>query len=299
MVVRLSRGQGCFSVVLREPVWLEPALFAPDFARILRIPRSDSVRICRLQRGILFEGAQQTQALTITELLASHGITAVAVPDEELPLLPKPLRAAVAAIEDDGLATPSIVGAGMPQLWRWEDLALLCAGILVGKEAQAAALLDTIGEAALAEHEDRRSVAARSLERARQRVFPLRDEIARPEPQVADALKAALAGTSLPDQPVPGFGMVSTVMDLVFTRPLERIRIDNTSRLLGMSRSSSRARDLHLATAAMARVATRAKLPGAAIALAHGADAGDYVFEDMPQFEAHCRWAYFWRLRQS
>lgn len=299
MAVRLSREPGRFCVVLEKPVWLEPALFAAPLAGALGIGRSDSVRICRLQRGILFEGATEQQARDVVDMLAAAGIAASAEADTALPLLPKPVHVSVASIEDDGLATPSLVGAGLPKVWAWPDLALLCGGILIGPEAHTSSLVDTIGDEVLAEAEDRRSLAARTLEKARLRVFPLRAEVERPEPQMGDTLHAALSGKGSENAAVEGFGAVSTVIDLLFTRPLERLRVAGSSRLTSIRRSSSRARDTHVAVAEIARHATQATLPGAALALADGADSGDYVFEDVQQFESHCRWAYFWRLRRE
>jgi hypothetical protein len=115
---------------------------------------------------------------------------------------------------------------------------------------------------------------------------------------VVTTLQAAISGKGGEGEAVEGFGSVSTVIDVLFTRPLERLRFTGTSRITSIRRSSSHARDLHVAIAELARGATQATLPGATLALAHGADSGDYVFEDIQQFEAHCRWAYLWRLRR-
>lgn len=300
MAVILSREAGRFSVVLLESLWLDPARYADDLARALGVQRADAVRMCRLQRGILLQGATQAQADAAVALLAGHGVSAVSIADDAVPIIPKPVHVAVVSLDREGLSTPSLTGAGLPKNWPWADLALVCGGVLVGADAQAASLVEKVDESALAEAEDRRSLAAKALEKARDRVFPLRAEIGRPEPDVAGALAAALTRKSVRTSPeVEGFGRISTVIDLVFTRPYERLRITSASRVLGIDRSASPARDLHVAVALLAGLAAEATLPGAALALAHGADSGEYVFEDMQQFDAHCRWAYLMRLRRA
>ncbi len=300
MSVILSREPGRFSVVLLESLWLDPGRYADDLARGLGVQRTDAVRMCRLQRGVLFQGATQAQADAAAGMLRQAGIPAVALADDAVPIIPKPVQVSVVSLERDGLSTPSLTGAGLPKTWAWDDLALVCGGVLVGQDAQAASLVDKVDEHALAEAEDRRSLAAKALEKARDRVFPLRAEIDRPEPDVAGALAAALTRKSVRTSPeVDGFGRISTVIDLVFTKPYERLRITSASRVLGVDRSASPARDLHMAVALLAKLATGATLPGAALALAHGAESGEYVFEDMQQFDAHCRWAYLMRLRRA
>ncbi|MCC7509467.1 MAG: hypothetical protein IT464_08840 [Planctomycetes bacterium] len=300
MAVILSRDAGRFSVVLLESLWLDPGRFADDLARALGVQRADAVRMCRLQRGILLQGATQPQADAAIELLKAHDVSAVSIADDAVPIIPKPVQVSVVSLDRDGLSTPSLTGAGLPKTWAWDDLALVCGGVLVGADAQAASLVEKVDESALSEAEDRRSLAARALERARDRVFPLRFELERPEPDVAGALAAALSRKTIRTAPeVDGFGRISTVIDLVFTKPYERLRITSASRVLGIDRSASPARDLHLAVALLAKLAAGATLPGAALALAHGADSGEYVFEDMQQFDAHCRWAYLMRLRRA
>jgi hypothetical protein len=298
MAVRLSREPGRYSVVLRKPVWVDPALFGGSIAKALSVPRSDAVRMCRLQRGILFEGALQEQAEAVASMLTAEGIESVAVADDGLPLMPKPVHVSLISVDEDGLATPTVVGAGMPKLWRWENLALACGGILIGPDAQSASLVDKVEQDALEEAEDRRSLAGRALEKARDRVFPLREEIDRPEAEVGDAVQAALAGRSGAGRDVAGFGRIDTVADLVFTKPYERLRITGASRATNLPRSTTRARDLHVMAAEFTKRAPGATVPGAMLALAHGTDSGEYVFEDLSQFDAHCRWAYYWRLRR-
>jgi hypothetical protein len=298
MAVRISREPGRFSVVLAKVGWLDPLQFAPGIASALGVPRPDATRICRLQRGILFEGALHEQANAVADMLNTQGVAATVAPDAELPLIPKPVQVSIASLDEQGFATPSMSGAGMPRLWPWEDLALVCGGILIGPEAQAAALVDKVDQQVLEEADDRRSFAARALEKAKTRVFPLRQEIERPEKEVADALQSALAGKGSEPE-VQGFGRVSTVLDLVFTRPYERLRLAGSSRVTSLRRSSSSARDLHAAVVEIVRRATSATVPGATLALVHGADSGDYVFEDLNQFDSHCRWAYYWRLQRQ
>ncbi|MBX3460414.1 MAG: hypothetical protein KF696_10710 [Planctomycetes bacterium] len=299
MSVRISREPGHFAVLLNQPSWLDPGLYGPDLARALGLPRSDTVRMCRLQRGILFEGGTEVQAAAAVKLLSDHGIAASAVPDDALPLLPKPVHVSLANIDPEGLGTPSLAGGGLPREWQWENLALMCAGILVGADAQTAALMEKVEEDTLADAQDRRSLAERTLEKARSRVFPMKAELARPGGDVADALASALTRRKPAETTVEGFGAISVVLDMLFTRPLERLRINGDSRVTNLPRSGSRAVDLHRAVNELARLATSATIPGAALALADGADSGDYVFEDLVQFDDHCRWAYYGRLQRK
>lgn len=298
MSVKLSRDSVGFAVVLDQPAWLDPGLFAPELARALALPRSDTVRICRLQRGILFEGGTEQQARAALALLGEHGIAAAVVPDSDLPLLPKPLHVSLASIDPDALGTPSLAGPGVPRRWPWDNLALVCAGILVGLDAQTAALIDKVEVETLADQQDRRSLAEKTLERARSRVFPLKAQLARPGADIADALASALARRKPADTAIEGFGTIDVVLDLLFTNPLERLRLNGDSRVTNLPRSGSRAADLYRAVAEVARLGHAASIPGATLALADGADSGDYVFEDLAQFDAHCRWAYYGRLRQ-
>jgi hypothetical protein len=300
MAVRLSREPGRFSVLLKEAAWLDPALVAPELARVLKLPRSDTVRACRLQRGVLFEGAAQEAAAAAVAALADFGVNALSVPDADVPILPKPVHVSLAQLTAEGFSTPSITGAGMPKLWKWSDLALVTGGILMDPQAQAAGLFDKIEESGVADAQDRQAVAAKQLERARSRVFPLAAEIAREGREVGEALEAALSGKAPGiETEVEGFGKIGSVLDLVFTKPFERIRVTGKARITGMDHSANRARNLHLAVKEIAARAAGATQPGATLALAHGADSGEYLFEDLAQFDMYCRWVYDWRLQRQ
>jgi hypothetical protein len=299
MAIRLSREPGRFTVLLTEAAWLDPALVAPELSRALKLPRSDTVRACRLQRGILMEGASADGAEAAVKALADFGISALAVPDAEMPILPRPVHVSLAQVTPDGFATPSVTGAGLPKLWPWPGLALLAGGILMDPGAQAAALFDKVEKDSISEATDRQSVAARQLEKARNRVFPLSAELARPGREVGEALEAALSGKSPGiETEVEGFGKVGSVLDLLFTRPFERLRITGSGRITGLEHSASRARNLHMAVKEIAPLAAQAAQPGATLALAHGADSGEYLFEDLSQFDNYCRWVYYWKLRR-
>jgi len=299
MAVRLSREAGRFSVLLEKSSWLDPALVAPELARVLKLPRSDTVRACRLQRGILFEGAEEERAADAVRALADFDVGALSVPDNEVPILPKAVHVSLSQVTDEGFATPSISGTGLPKLWAWGDLAMLTGGILMDPAAQAAGLFDRIEEAGFSDAGDRQSMAAKQLERARSRVFPLANEIRRGK-EVGVALEAALAGKApMVENEVEGFGKVGTVLDLLFTKPFERLRISNKGRVAGLEHTASPARNLHEAVREISAKATQATQPGSTLALAHGADSGEYLFEDLSQFDSYCRWVYFWRLRRS
>lgn len=300
MAVRLSREAGRFSVLLEKSSWLDPALVAPELARVLKLPRSDTVRACRLQRGILFEGVEQEPAEDAVRALADYEVAALAVPDTDVPLLPKPVHVSLSQVTDEGFGTPSITGAGMPKLWKWDNLAMLAGGVIMDPDALAAGLLDKIEGEGFTDPEDRQSMAARQLEKARSRVFPLADEIKRGGKEVGEALEAALSGRVTPQESeVEGFGHVQTLLDLLFTKPFERLRITSKGRISGLEHSTSAARNLHLAVKEVAAKAGRATQPGSTLALAHGADSGEYLFEDMGQFDDYCRWVYYWRLRRE
>lgn len=298
MAVKLSREAGGFSIVLARTQWLDPALIAPGMSATLRLPRSDTVRACRLQRGILFEGATQASADSVVAQLKAHEVEALTVPDSALPLMPKPLSVFLAGISASGLETPSVQGAGLPRVWPWDDLALVAAGITLDPAQQTAGVVDKMDRAALADATDRQAVAQHTLERARTRVFPLADELRRGEPEVGEALQAAMTGGKAPAQvALGGFGMIGTVIDFVFTRPFERLRVTDKTRVPGIPRSAYAARNLHCAVKEVEAQADSATMAGATLALATGADSGEYLFEDLAQFDDYCRWAYYWRLR--
>lgn len=286
-------------MLLYETGWLDPALIAPELARVMKLPRSDMVRACRLQRGIVFEGAERHKADEAVQVLASFGVQALSVPDDEVPIMPRPVLVSLSHIEKAGFATPSISGAGLPKLWEWTHLAQFAAGILIDPNALTPGLFETVDDG-FSEVEDRQTVAARQLERARSRVFPLADEISNAGKEVGAALEAALSGKPANvETEVEGFGKVGTVIDLMFTRPFERLRVTGSGRVTGIEHTGSRARNLYQAVTQIAAYAPDATQPGATIALAHGADSGEYVFEDLGQFDSYSRWAYFWRLKRA
>lgn len=287
-------------MLLARGAWLDPALLAPEISAAMKPPRGDSVRACRYQRGILFEGAARQAADALVDTLKLHAIEALAVPDDQVPILPRPVQVSLASIGADGLHTPSLQGAGMPQVWDWNNLALVCSGILLDPAQQAAGIVDKMDKAALEEADDRALLAQRALERARTRVFPLAEELRRGDPEVAEALQAALAGARL-QQPeaLGGYGRIGTVVDIVFGRPLERLRLTEKSRVQGLARTGSVARNLHTLLKALVEQSDNASLSGTTIALAAGADSGDYLFEDAGQFDDYCRWAYYWKLKRQ
>ncbi|MBK9974681.1 MAG: hypothetical protein IPP14_07895 [Planctomycetes bacterium] len=300
MAVKLSRDPGGYSVMLAGMQWLDPALLAPQLAAVMKLPRSDTIRACRLQRGILFEGAPQAVAQEVVTLLASHQIEAIAVASDDLPLLPKPVQVSLANVDSTGLGTPSLQGAGLPKSWDWNHLALVAAGITLDPAQQAAGLAEKMDNSAMEDRQDRVAMAQRALEKARTRVFPLREELQRGEPELGAALQAALAGAKVPDQEAAsGFGRVGTVVDILFVKPYERLRLTDKSRVQGLARTGSLARNLHTLVKALETQADSATLSGTTLALAAGADSGDYLFEDLAQFDDYCRWAYFWRLRRQ
>jgi hypothetical protein len=287
-------------VVLARTEWLDPGLLAPDIAAALRVPRGDAVRVCRYQRGILVEGASQDAAESLVALLRTRQVEALALPDAQLPVLPRAVNVSLATIDGTGFGTPSVQGAGFPNLWDWNHLALVCAGILLDPAQQAAGIVDRMDKAALEEANDRAALAQHALDRARTRVFPLGKEIARGEADIGQALQVALTGGK-PQAPqaLDGFGHIGTVVDVIFQRPMERLRLTERSRVQGLARGPSLARILHLTVKALSAQADSAGLSGTTIALAAGADSGEYLFEDLGQFDDYCRWAYFWKLKRQ
>lgn len=300
MAVKLSRDPGGHSVVLAGTQWLDPALLAPPMAVAMKLPRSDTIRACRLQRGILFEGATQAAAQQVVDLLASHHVEALALPDADLPLLPKPVLVSLANVDGTGLGTPSLQGAGLPKSWDWNHLALVAAGITLDPAQQAAGLAEKMDSSAMEDRQDRVAMAQRALEKARTRVFPLQEELRRGEPELGAALQAALSGAKVAEQEAAsGFGRVGTVVDILFVKPYERLRLTDKCRVQGLARTGSVARNLHALVKALETQADSATLSGTTLALAAGADSGEYLFEDLAQFDDYCRWAYFWRLRRQ
>jgi hypothetical protein len=298
MTFFLSHEPDRFSLLLEQSTWLEPAVFAPKLASILRLPKADAVRMCRLQRGVLFQGAAKDAAEAAAAMLQDSEVPCLVLPDSDVPVLPQPIVVSVASVLEEGLDTPSVKGVGLPRLWKWDDLAMLSAGIILDEAHQTASMLDRAGEEALQEEDDRKALAQGALQRARQRVFPLTAELAEEDPLVAEALSAALRGQGTEPREVPGFGRINTVLDFVFTRPYERLRITSASRIVNLPRTGNLARLLHAAVGIAAPHATEATLSGATLALQSGADSGEYVFDDLKQFDHYCRWVYHWRLNR-
>jgi len=300
MAVRLSREPGRFTIVLERTAWLDPVLLAPLIATRMKLARADAVRVCRLQRGILIEGAERVAAEDLCVRLGEQGHAAAVVPDAEFPVLPRPINVSMAAITPEGLATLSIQGAGLPPVWQWGNLALVAAGIILDPALHAAALADKLDEVALEEAQDRQALARAAIERAHTRVFPLAEELQRGEPEVAHAVEAAMrGGRSGPHEALGGFGYIATAIDIVFTRPFERLRLTDQGRIQGLLRSAYTARNLYATVKEFEARADAAMLSGTTLAVVAGADSGEYLFEDLAQFDDYCRWAYFWRLRNK
>ena len=91
MAVRLSRLQGRYSLLLKREAWLDPHLLAPELSEALSLSRPDAIRACRLQRGIVIQGAEQAAAEAACAVLTGAGVAALVLPDAEVPLLPKPV----------------------------------------------------------------------------------------------------------------------------------------------------------------------------------------------------------------
>lgn len=298
MAVKLSRESGQYSLLLSEVAWLDVSALAPALTAALRVTKSDAVRMLRQQKGILAEGVSETAAAAAITTLKENRIEARAVLDSEVPALSKALEVSLIRVGERDFETPSVVGAGLPQLWPWENLLLACGGIILDASAQVEKLSNTL-EKALGEDADvRKAHAQRQLERARHRAFPLAAEVRKPEPELGDALAvAARAKVGKKDKAVSDgeFDNVQTVLDLVFKQPLERLRITAKTRVQELPRSVHPAKQLHIIAAAIQpHVGKRGC--AALEQLATAADAGTYLFEDLIQFDDYCRWCF---MRQS
>ena len=91
------------------------------------------------------------------------------------------------------------------------------------------------------------------------------------------------------------FDNVQVLLDLVFARPMERLRITMKTRVQDLPRSVHPAKQLHTIAAALAaRVGQRAS--PSLLDLATGIDSGGYLFEDALQFDDYCRWCFMSRV---
>lgn len=294
MAVKLSRKQGQFSLVLAEVKWLDVSGLAPKLAAALRVTKSDAVRALRQQRGILLEGLSDEQAKAAQVALQAESVQTHVLPDAAVPVLSKPLEISLIRISEHHFETPSVVGAGLPQLWPWENLALACGGIILDGAVQIERLSTALEQGLNEDADVRKAHAQRHLEKARERVFPLSAEIRRPEPEIADALTAAArakAGKKEKPAMEGEFGTLQTVLDLVFVNPLERLRVTAKTRVQDLPRSVYPAKQLHIIAAAIApHAGTHAAK--SLTDLATSTDSGSYLFEDALQFDDYCRWCF-------
>lgn len=293
MAVTLSRKAGQFTIVLPEVRWLDVGTLAPKLAAALRVTKSDAVRMLRQHKGILVQGASEEAALAAVNTLKAEQVNAAVMRDEDVPSLPKALEVSLVRVGDHDFETPSVVGAGLPQLWPWENLLLACGGIVLDATTQMEKLSSSLREVASEDADVRKAHAQRQLERARERVFPLASEIRKSEPELGDALSAsARAKSGEKSTPALGeFDNVKTVIDLVFRQPLERLRISAKTRFHDLPRSVHPAKQLHVVAAAILRHAGE-RACAALAALATGTDSGAYLFEDLAQFDDYCRWCF-------
>ncbi|MHC4840927.1 MAG: hypothetical protein ACYTDT_08240 [Planctomycetota bacterium] len=299
MPIVISREEGLFSVLLEKQQWLEPSEFAPLFSSALSLPRTDGMRACRLQRGILFQGVSQDAADSLSKNMADLGAKVEVVADADVPQLPRPIDVALCTIGAEGLVTPSIRGAGMPDVWLWKNLRMMTAGITLDPAQQAAGFVDSIDHELIAEAEDRVSLAKGQLEKAATRVFPLKEELARSDANVADALRAVLAKDATPEDPEHGFGHVTIALDMFFTDPLDRLRIHTETRIQNHVRLPSPIKNLHAALADIADYVDQSVLTASSKTLIASEDSRDYLFEDLRQFEEYQRWAFYQQLQKG
>lgn len=294
MAVKLSRKSGQFALLLAEVKWLDVSGLAPKLAAALRVTKSDAVRALRQQKGILVEGVSQEQAQAACAALKAEGVEANAVAETEVPALPKALEVSLIRIGEHTFETPSLVGAGLPQIWPWEDLLLACGGIVLDASAQIEKLASTLERGDNEDADVRKAHAQRQLERARERVFPLSAEVGRAEPELFDALSAAARarkGKNEKPADVGEFGNLRTMLDLVFRHPFERLRITARTRVQDLPRSVHPAKQLHLiAAAAITQISKRACQ--SFLDLARAVDSSSYIFEDLAQFDDYCRWCF-------
>jgi len=294
-------GEG-WSVLLSEQRWLDAAEVAPALAAAMEVARADAIRACARQRGIVVQGLDETRANAAVSALVEAGYLAVAVPDVEVPILPRPLELSVVHFEGEGLRTPSIIGAGIPQFRPWGNLALISAAILADPTKQAAALLDKFRPNMLDDPKDRLSVAQKQRERARDRIYPLTTEIRREEPSPAAVIESAMAkSASRVGKGRKAKGKVekeggttgqTTCIDLIFTGPFERLRITSATRAKDVPQSVHPAKNLHVTLNAMLVRSGRSRLTRASEQLSAGVDSGEYLFDDEGQLSDYLRWCY-------
>lgn len=294
MAVKLSRKSGQFALLLAEVKWLDVSGLAPKLAAALRVTKSDAVRALRQQKGILVEGVSQEQAQAACAALKAEGVEANAVAETEVPALPKALEVSLIRIGEHTFETPSLVGAGLPQIWPWEDLLLACGGIVLDASAQIEKLASTLERGDNEDADVRKAHAQRQLERARERVFPLSAEVGRAEPELFDALSAAARarkGKNEKPADVGEFGNLRTMLDLVFRHPFERLRITARTRVQDLPRSVHPAKQLHLIAAAAITQISKGACQSF-LDLARAVDSSSYIFEDLAQFDDYCRWCF-------
>lgn len=297
MPIVLSREDGLFSLLLNQQQWISPAEFAPLFVSSLSLPRADAMRACRLQRGILFQGLTRDAADALSENMAELNVKTSVVADSDMPQLPRPIDVALANIELEGLRTPSIKGAGLPELWQFSNLRSISAAIIIDPVQQAAGLVDSIDSELMAEAEDRALLAQGQVEKARNRVFPLSEELQRGDVNVAQALRAVLTKDVEPADPEHGFGRIQIVLDLFFQDPLDRLRITGKTRIQNHIRTASIVNNLHAALKDITENAPSVTLSESSVSLLKGEDSSDYLFEDLRQFEEYQRWTFYWQLQ--
>ncbi|MBV6516653.1 MAG: hypothetical protein HPKKFMNG_02340 [Planctomycetes bacterium] len=305
MAVKLSREPGLFSVLLDKPAAPDVGLLAPLLAQRVSITRSDAVRALRQQRGIILEGLSAERAEAARELLSGEGMEPRVVADAVVPAQSKALEIALARLDEHCFETPSLQGAGLPQLWPWEHLVVAVGGLIIDARAQAERLTSGLENGLIHEAEVRKAQAQRMLEKSRLRVFPLSTELGRDEPQLAEALasaqraRLARAKGEKPAEPAleGEFGRISTRLDLFFTRPFERLRVTEKSHVQELQRSALPAKQLHTLAATLAQKVPAEKLAPSTWMLAAGSDSGEYLFDDGPQFDDYCRWC-LWRAQQ-
>lgn len=293
--------------MLNEHHWLDPREWAEDLAREVGCTRMDATRACRQQRGILFAGATVEQASNAIAVLDKKGVSAAVIDDSDVPVLPKPLDVGMAQLDGDMLGTPSLTGIGVPQIWAFDDIRMIVAGIIMDPESEAAGTISRLDQGFLDDASDRKVMAERHLQKVGQRAFPLREELERKTAPVLEAIQSAFNAKTKSKkkkanetaEDLGPYGRYRVAIDVFMARPLERLRFSEQTRIKEIGRQENAAQSLVTSLGFLVERAAGAFLPVSAEAVLDRRDSALYLFESETQFDDYCRWCWWSMLRNE
>lgn len=108
---------------------IDPAILRDVLMQVAGMPKADAARSSLKARGILAERLAPERAQRAAQALAARGIAAIAVPQEKLAQLTRPISAAWARVDADALVIPADYRGGEKRI-PWSSVFVVSSGLV-------------------------------------------------------------------------------------------------------------------------------------------------------------------------